>query len=170
MFIKGIRGRKKQMPCFFYIYIVASSSIQLINARNFNILCQVELFQNFNDGFCLQFFLFCILSVFQFIKTPSIYYHFDAFLANIGPIEIQFSCLYMKKENKFSCLFDHNVISNGLIQANRNNNNNIVAKKTTQLVLLFHKKTNKVVFLQPNMGQKSIKVLSLNIDKMNSTP
>ena len=37
--------------------------------------------------------------------------------------------------------------------------NNIVAKKTTELVLLFHKKTTKLVFFWPNMGQKNIKVL-----------
>ena len=37
--------------------------------------------------------------------------------------------------------------------------NNIVAKKTTELVLLFHKKTTKLFFLVPNMGQKNIKVL-----------
>ena len=29
-----------------------------------------------------------------------------------------------------------------------------MAKKTTELVLLFHKKTSKLVFLWPNMGQK----------------
>ena len=37
--------------------------------------------------------------------------------------------------------------------------NNIVAKKTTELVLLFHKKTTKLVFLWPDMSQKSFKVL-----------
>ena len=37
--------------------------------------------------------------------------------------------------------------------------NNIVAKKTTELVLLFHKKTTKLVFLWPNMSQKDINVL-----------
>ena len=55
----------------------------------------------------------------------------------------------MKKENKFSCLFDKDIISNGLIQA----------KKTTELVLLFHKKTTELVFPWPNMGQKCFKVL-----------
>ena len=41
------------------------------------------------------------------------------------------------------------VISNALI----------LAKNTTELVLLFHKKTTKLVFFWPNIGQKSIKVL-----------
>ena len=66
----------------------------------------------------------------------------------------------MKKGKEFSCLFGHNIISNGLYQAIKNN---IVAKKTTELVLLFHTKTTKLVFLLPNMGQKSIKVLNLVI-------
>ena len=39
--------------------------------------------------------------------------------------------------------------------------NNIVAKKTTELVLHFYKKTTKLVFIWPNMGQKSIKVLTV---------
>ena len=63
----------------------------------------------------------------------------------------------MKKKNEFSRLFGHNIISNGLYQAIRNN---IVAKKTTELVLLFHKNITKLVFLWPNMSQKSIKVLT----------
>ena len=37
--------------------------------------------------------------------------------------------------------------------------NNIVAKQSPKLVLLLHKKTTKQVFLWPNIGQKSIKVL-----------
>ena len=41
--------------------------------------------------------------------------------------------------------------------------NNIVAKKTTELVLLFHKKTTKLVFLWPNMSQKCFKVLTTDI-------
>ena len=36
--------------------------------------------------------------------------------------------------------------------------NNIVAKKTTELVLFFHKDITKLVFICPNMSQKSIKV------------
>ena len=52
----------------------------------------------------------------------------------------------MKKENEFSCLFGHNIISNGL--------EIILAKKTTELVLLFHINETKLVFLWPNMGQK----------------
>ena len=36
----------------------------------------------------------------------------------------------------------------------------IVAKKTTELFLLFHKNITKLVFLFPNMGQKSFKVLN----------
>ena len=35
----------------------------------------------------------------------------------------------------------------------------ILFKKNTEIVLLFHKKTTKQVFLWPNMGQKTIKVL-----------
>ena len=38
--------------------------------------------------------------------------------------------------------------------------NNIVAKQTTELVLLFRKKTTKVVFLWPNISQLCFKVLS----------
>ena len=57
-----------------------------------------------------------------------------------------------------------NIISNGLIQAMRNN---IVAIKTTELFLLFHKNITKLVFLCPNMGQKSIKVLSQSFFKEN---
>ena len=34
-----------------------------------------------------------------------------------------------------------------------------MAKKTTELVLVFYKKKSKLVFLWPNIGQKSIKVL-----------
>ena len=37
----------------------------------------------------------------------------------------------------------------------------ILAKETTELVLLFHKKTIKLVFLYPNMSQKNIKVLNI---------
>ena len=33
----------------------------------------------------------------------------------------------------------------------------ILAKKTTELVLHFHKKTTKLVFLWPNVGQKASK-------------
>ena len=36
----------------------------------------------------------------------------------------------------------------------------VLAKKTTELILLFHKNITKLVFLWPNMGQKSFKVLS----------
>ena len=36
----------------------------------------------------------------------------------------------------------------------------ILAKKTTELVLIFHKKKTKSIFLWPNMGQKSIKVVN----------
>ena len=57
----------------------------------------------------------------------------------------------MKKENEFSCLFGHNIISNGLYQA--------IRQKTTELVLLFHKNITKLVFLCPKMGQKCFKVL-----------
>ena len=56
----------------------------------------------------------------------------------------------MKKENYII------IISNGLYQAIRNK---IVAKKTTELVLIFHKKTTKIVFLWPNMGQLGFNVL-----------
>ena len=35
----------------------------------------------------------------------------------------------------------------------------IVVKKTTELVLLFHKKTTNLIFLWPNMGQLTFKVL-----------
>ena len=40
-----------------------------------------------------------------------------------------------------------------------------MAKKTTELFLLFHKNITKLVFLWPNMGQKSIKVLIKNYIK-----
>ena len=66
----------------------------------------------------------------------------------------------MKNENEFSCHFGQNIISNDLYQAIRNN---IVAKKTIELVFIFHKKTTKLVFIWLNMGQKSIKVLSIYI-------
>ena len=36
----------------------------------------------------------------------------------------------------------------------------IMAKETTELILLFYKNITKLVFLWPNMGQKSFKVLS----------
>ena len=39
----------------------------------------------------------------------------------------------------------------------------ILAKKTTELVLLFHKNITKLVFLRPNMSQKSFKVLKKKI-------
>ena len=35
----------------------------------------------------------------------------------------------------------------------------ILAIKTTELVLFFHRKTTKLVFLWPNISQKSFKVL-----------
>ena len=54
----------------------------------------------------------------------------------------------MKKKNEFSCLFGHNIISNGLTYAIRYN---IVAKKTTKLDLLFHKKITKIIFFWPNI-------------------
>ena len=62
----------------------------------------------------------------------------------------------MKKKNEISYLFGHNIICNSLYKAIRNN---IVAKMTIELILLFHKKTTKLVFLWPNVGQKNIKVL-----------
>ena len=62
--------------------------------------------------------------------------------------------------NEFSCRFGHNIISNGLYQTIRNN---IVVINTNEFVLLFHKKTTKLVFLWPNMGQKSIKVLTSDL-------
>ena len=65
---------------------------------------------------------------------------------HVGPKENWLSCFFMKKENKFSCLFGHNII--------------ILDKHTTELVLLFHKKTTKLDFLWPNMSQKSTKVLT----------
>ena len=43
--------------------------------------------------------------------------------------------------------------------------NNFVAEKTTELVLIFHKKTNKLVFLSFNMNQKNIKVLTQHLQK-----
>ena len=58
------------------------------------------------------------------------------------------SWLFMKSKNEFSCLFGHNII---------------YAKKTTELnwitefVLLFHKKTIKLIFFWPNMGIKASK-------------
>ena len=55
----------------------------------------------------------------------------------------------MKKENELKN------ISNGLKLAIRNN---IVTKKTTKL-LIFHENITKLVFLWPNMGQESFKVL-----------
>ena len=36
----------------------------------------------------------------------------------------------------------------------------VLAKKTIELVLLFYKKTTKLVFLLPNMGQLYFKVLN----------
>ena len=47
----------------------------------------------------------------------------------------------------------------------------ILAKKTTELVILLHKIITKLVFLWPNMGQKSFKVLTiaLNFDFMFPT-
>ena len=45
-----------------------------------------------------------------------------------------------------SVVYLTNIISNSLYQTIRNN---IEAKKTTKLVLLFHKKTIKLVFLWP---------------------
>ena len=37
----------------------------------------------------------------------------------------------------------------------------ILAKKTTELVLIFHKKTTNLVLIWPNVGYKTIKVLTL---------
>ena len=53
-------------------------------------------------------------------------------MAHIGPKENYLSYNFMKKKSEFSCLFGHNIISNGLCQTIRNN---IVAKKTTELKL-----------------------------------
>ena len=69
----------------------------------------------------------------------------------------------MKKENEFSCIFGHNIISNGLYQAIRNN----IDYKTTELVLLFHKNITKLVFLWSNMSQKSFKVLKFRMNIAN---
>ena len=38
-----------------------------------------------------------------------------------------------------------------------------MAKKTTKLILFFHKNKTKLVFLWPNMSQKSFKVLTIKI-------
>ena len=69
------------------------------------------------------------------------------------------------KRRTISVVFLANNFSNGLYKTIRNN---IVAKKTTELVLLFHKKTTKLVFLWPNIDQKCFKVLSVKdkIDKI----
>ena len=37
-------------------------------------------------------------------------------MADIEQKENKLSCTFMKKENNFSCLFDYNIISNGLYQ------------------------------------------------------
>ena len=66
--------------------------------------------------------------------------------------------VFYEKGEQVQLFFWSIFFSNGLYQAIRNN---IVAKKTTKLVFLFHKNTNKLVFLWPNMGQKSIKGLKL---------
>ena len=42
-------------------------------------------------------------------------------LTRFWPILDQHSYIFMKKENEFSCLFIHNVISNGLYHVIRNN-------------------------------------------------
>ena len=68
--------------------------------------------------------------------------HFDAVLAHNRPKENWFSCHFMKKEEQ-----------NRPLEI-------IVAKKTTEFVLLFHKKTTNLIFLWPNISQKSIKVLT----------
>ena len=39
-----------------------------------------------------------------------------------------------------------------------------MAKKTTEIVLLFHKKTTRLVFLWPNIIQKNIKELTCNFE------
>ena len=82
-------------------------------------------------------------------------------MAHTGAKANSLNCLFMKKENELSCLFDHNIISNGIYQVIRNN---IVAKKTTELVLLFHKNITKLIFLWPNIGQRIFKVLRDNED------
>ena len=61
----------------------------------------------------------------------------------------------MKRENEFSCLFGQYYF----LWPDITIKNNIVAKKATELVLLFHKNKNKLVFLWPNMSQKSIREL-----------
>ena len=43
------------------------------------------------------------------------------FFVHVWPKENQLSCLFMKKENEFSCHFGYNITSNGLYQAIRNN-------------------------------------------------
>ena len=43
------------------------------------------------------------------------------FFVHIWPKENELSYIFIKKENEFSCLIGHNIISNGLFQAIRNN-------------------------------------------------
>ena len=68
-------------------------------------------------------------------------------MAHIGPKENELSYIFMKKENKFSCLFGHNIISNCLYKAIRKH---IVAKKTTELV----KDVFFIVMLSKLLGSK----------------
>ena len=59
--------------------------------------------------------------------------------------------VFLLKRRTSSVVFLANIISNGLILAIINN---IMAKMKTELVLIFHKKTTKLVFLWANMSQK----------------
>ena len=63
------------------------------------------------------------------------------------------------KRRTKSVNFLANINFNGLIKIIRNN---IVSKNTTELVLLFHKNLTNLVFLWPNMSQKSLKVLIMS--------
>ena len=44
--------------------------------------------------------------------------------------------------------------------------NNIMAQKTTELVLLFNKKTTKLLFLWPNMGHLCLKVSGCKFNRI----
>ena len=65
--------------------------------------------------------------------------------------------VFLSKRGMSSVVFLTKIISNSLNQVIRNN---IIVKKTTEHILLFHKKTTKLDFLWPNMGQKKHKSIN----------
>ena len=128
-------------------YIFVFVNIKIIS-MNINIFFISMLRLNVNISILPLIIILLILKIYIVYVNFGILY----LLLTLWPILYQRKTslvVFLWKRRTSSVVCSVNIISNGLIQAIRNN---IVAIKTTELVLLFHKKTTKLVFLCPNVG------------------